>query len=56
MRPVHATARTKLPQFDAVRVVSLVLLRRVRPLLALRAGQVNHHAVLFLGHLTPVLW
>src|SRR6266571_4212425 len=45
MDTVYPAAGAELLQLDAVRIVAPVLLRGIRPLPALRAGHVYHHAV-----------
>src|SRR3989304_5407208 len=56
VRPVAAAAATELPQLYPVRVAAPVLLRRVVPVPAFGAGQVNDHPVFLLCHSTPVPW
>jgi len=47
---VSPTARAEFVQRDTVGIVATILGRRIRPLAALAAGEVNDLTVLFPGH------
>ena len=50
MQALHAASRAVLVELKAVRIIALVLARCIRPLLALRACELQRWSVLCLGH------